>query len=295
LSTSKKTNDFFSKNSTCPTCNQTIDEAFRQHKLDEAKKNIDKLSNGIIDITAKICSDGKILEENSKLRKAIDEQKQSIKSLNRLLSHVKEEKQQLVLEISKPEDIVVVDDTEKALLEVEKSKILAERSRLISERNMLSFVSTMLRDNGVKSRMVESYIPFINERINHYLEIFDLFVSFEFDKDFNETIKARHFDEYSYESFSQGEKSRIDLALMITWRDVAKIRGSVNPNIIILDEVFDGSLNSDGVESLKAILNDDSANNIVITHKKETQDSAFDRRFRVQKSGNFTEILEESV
>ena len=162
----------------------------------------------------------------------------------------------------------------------------------MSERNTLSYCSDLLRDSGVKTRIIKQYIPIMNKLINKYLASMDFFVDFEIDEEFNETIRSRHRDSFKYASFSEGEKMRIDLALLLTWRSIAKMKNSTNTNLLILDEVFDASLDSSGCEDFLKLLNDigKDTNVFTISHKGDILQDKFENVIRFIKERNFSRV-----
>jgi DNA repair exonuclease SbcCD ATPase subunit len=189
-------------------------------------------------------------------------------------------------------------DTQKAQETLEK--IRDDKNRLqdlknsqVEERTYNDVISELLKDTGIKTKIIRQYLPLMNSLINKYLQILDFFVSFTLDENFNETMRSRHRDEFSYASFSEGEKSRIDLALLFAWRQIAKMKNSANTNLLILDETFDSSLDSDGVENLMKIIESfrgDGARIFVITHKPDVLDSKFERKLEFEKVKNFSRM-----
>ena len=150
-----------------------------------------------------------------------------------------------------------------------------------------------MRDGGIKSKIIKQYLPVINKLINQYLQVLDFFVLFNIDEEFNETIRSRHRDDFSYTSFSEGEKSRIDLALMYTWRKIARMKNSTNTNLLILDETFDSSLDTDGVDNLLKILAtlDKNTNTFIISHKTDVLDGKFENKLMFEKVNNFSKLI----
>ena len=150
-----------------------------------------------------------------------------------------------------------------------------------------------MRDGGIKSKIIKQYLPVINKLINQYLQVLDFFVLFNIDEEFNETIRSRHRDDFSYTSFSEGEKSRIDLALMFTWRQIARMKNSTNTNLLILDETFDSSLDTDGVDNLLKILAtlDKNTNTFIISHKTDVLDGKFENKLMFEKVNNFSKLI----
>jgi ABC-type phosphate transport system ATPase subunit len=170
-------------------------------------------------------------------------------------------------------------------------KIAEDYNLLIEEKNVLSSAAVLLKDNGIKAKIIKQYIPIINKLINKYLSAMDFFVSFELDENFKESIKSRHRDDFSYDSFSEGEKQKIDLALLFTWRAIAKMRNSINTNLLIMDEVFDSSLDLNSTEYLINIIRDIAKdNNIVIISHKEHMNEKFTNVIKFVKIKNFSQI-----
>jgi len=195
-----------------------------------------------------------------------------------------------------------LDQAEKEVEEVDSSKLEAakeklgtyqtDRAEMLDERNTLNVVSTILRDGGIKAKIIKQYIPVMNKLINKYLGAFDLFVDFQLDETFNEIIKSRFRDTFSYSSFSEGEKLRISLSIMLAWRSVAKLRNSVTTNLLILDETLDGAMDNVGVENLIETLNNlnKDDNIFVISHRGDQFAEKFTSHVRFQKVKNFSEI-----
>ena len=155
-----------------------------------------------------------------------------------------------------------------------------------------SVIAEMLRDTGIKTKIIKQYLPVINKLVNQYLQVLDFFVSFNLDENFNETIRSRHRDDFTYDSFSEGEKQRIDLSLLFTWRQIAKMKNSVATNLLILDETFDSSLDHDGVENLLKILNTlgEDTNTFIISHKGDILDNKFESKIEFTKERNFSQM-----
>ena len=176
-------------------------------------------------------------------------------------------------------------------LESAKEKLIDDNKALIDLRSYYDAATILLKDSGIKTKIIKQYLPIINKLVNKYLASLDFFVNFNLDESFKETIKSRHRDEFSYESFSEGEKQRIDMALMLTWRSVAKLKSSINTNLLILDEIFDSSLDANGTEELIRILHElESTNLFVISHKSDQLIEKFDRTLKFTKVKNFSRM-----
>jgi len=163
----------------------------------------------------------------------------------------------------------------------------------LSERTMIETAMSLLKDGGIKTKIIKQYVPIINKLVNKYLDRMGFFVNFNIDENFNEVIKSRHRDEFSYANFSEGEKTRIDLALMFTWRSIAKMKNSVNTNLLILDEILDGSLDANGTDEFLKIIQTltDDTNTFIISHKTDTIADKFDKTYRFEKIRNFSRLV----
>ena len=195
----------------------------------------------------------------------------------------------------KSSDIITDTSPIKDVIDSDKTKmseIDGKLARFSKMKDYLVVVLDMLKDSGIKTDIIKQYLKSINQIVNTYLSTLDFFVDFSFDEEFDEKIRSRHRDEFSYFSFSEGEKQRIDLALLFTWRDIARMKNSVVTNLLILDETFDSSLDYDGVESLYKIINSlsDDTNVFVISHKEDVIDGRFDKKLIVSKENNFTNV-----
>ena len=182
--------------------------------------------------------------------------------------------------------------TELEKLTTNKENLLEEKLKVNEQFNYNGVIAEMLRDTGIKTKIIKQYLPAINKLVNQYLQVLDFFVHFNLDENFNETIRSRHRDDFTYDSFSEGEKQRIDLSLLFTWRQIAKMKNSVATNLLILDETFDSSLDHDGIENLLKILHtlDDDTNTFIISHKGDILDGKFQSKIEFIKDKNFSKI-----
>ena len=291
---------FFTDNDQCPTCSQNIDEDIRAKHIEKAKTDAKEL---------------KSQQEN--FQKLGTEVNESIKELEQLIQKVRQYEsdiQAIDRDITNQQKII--EDTQNEINTLENSnndlvkakldydKIWNEREKISTQKESLNekytyylAISEMLKDTGIKTKVIKQYLPVINQLVNQYLQVMDFFVSFHLDENFEETIRSRHRDVFSYDSFSEGEKSRIDLSLLFTWRQIAKMKNSVSTNLLVLDEVMDSSLDAEGVEHLMKIFYtlDDMTNVFVISHKKEILEEKFDRRITVSKEKNFSVMHEQTV
>jgi len=293
LKNHKKELMFYHDHDNCPTCKQGIEHSFKQNIVTEKDTKIQELTQGLEDLSVKIDGYNNRLEEISKVEDeitnwnlTIGDHRATIKvSKNALISYKNE--------LTKAEENVeAIDNSQLEKLVEELNKIDENSTVLFEEREVLAVVSQMLKDGGIKSRIIRQYIPVMNKLINKYLGAFDLFVDFQLDENFNEIIKSRFRDTFSYASFSEGEKLRITLSIMLAWRAVAKLRNSVSTNLLLLDETLDGALDGTGIENLiETLHNLNSDDNIfVISHRGHQFGDKFDAHIRFQKVKNFSEM-----
>lgn len=287
---------FFHDNDTCPTCRQNIDDTFRNGSIETKTGELKKIEEALSELVqkqkeAEASMDAMklLVERMSNISVDINMRTSKVKNLEGTIQDLKEQ----IAKIEEKNSITISDNESIKKLEEERDDIAAEKKRLLELRDIYRISSTMLKDNGIKSKIIKQYIPVINKLINKYLAAMDFFVQFEIDETFNETIKSRFRDVFSYASFSEGEKTRIDLALLFAWRTIAKLRNSASTNLLILDEVFDGSLDATGSEDFLNILYSvtGEANIFVISHKTDQMKDKFDRVIEFEKRNNFSRIV----
>ena len=284
---------FYQDHDDCPTCKQGIEHEFKAGIISEKDNKLAELENGLTQLAekAKVYEDRlesiSVLEDQMRnINLGIGDQRATIKvAKNALVSY----KNELV---SAEEQVEAVDTTKLQEISDRLKSTEVEQQDLFDDREVLTVVQAMLRDGGIKTRIIRQYIPVMNKLINKYLGSFDLFVDFQLDENFNEVIKSRFRDAFSYASFSEGEKLRITLAIMLAWRSVAKLRNSVSTNLLLLDETLDGALDGVGIESLIDTLHNLNAddNIFVISHRGHQFGDKFDNHIRFQKIRNFSEI-----
>ena len=287
-----KENTFFEDNENCPTCEQDIDETFKKDKLQQISSNIQDMNDGIDKLHKEMNKVTGRIDEISECNNQIQDKEiiitrrySDIQAHQTLISRLQEE-------IS--EANVDVDENKKDLLENELNGQKDERLQYVVQRRYYDILSNILNDKGIKTKVIRKYLPVINKHVNMYLKDMDFFVNFQLDENFNETIKSRHRDDFSYYSFSEGEKRRIDISLLLTWRDIAAMRNSVNVNLLILDEVFDASLDQAGVDDLMKLFNVlKNTNLFVISHKLDILDDKFPAKITVEKVNNFSQMVME--
>lgn len=291
----RKEDDFYLKTDACPTCQQTIDPLFKETK----RAKIIEKSQEMVQVVPKLDEKVKNLQTTIEMYKNVIDQikvlRNSIISKDSNILHYQSFIAQLRTEISelseKNENVQELTDN-ILILKNDLKHLTQEKKYIIEEQKLFKIALEMLKDTGIKSLIIKQYVPIINKLVNHYLQLFDFFVQFELDENFNEKIKSRFRDEFSYASFSEGEKKRIDLALMLTWRSIAKLRNSVNTNLLIMDEVFDGSMDGDGVDNLinviRTVCKDD--NLFIISHNRNAMLDKFERVISFKKQGNFSKM-----
>jgi DNA repair exonuclease SbcCD ATPase subunit len=296
LKHTKKDYDFFCENDSCPTCRQTIDSGFRSVELQKGKSKIIEFEKGLDDIQIEI----------DKTVNALSDMDKIISKLNLIkndISVLKSRKTNVISIINDIEDQIenlqssdgVLSSNEQELLQVidDLNKLNIERNELLEERKYIDVAINLLKDGGIKTKIIKQYLPIINKMINKYLAQMGFFVNFNINEQFEETIKSRYRDEFSYHNFSEGEKMRIDLSLLFTWRAVAKMRNSVNTNLLILDEVFDGSLDANGTEEFLKIMWSmvSDTNTFIISHKTDQLFDKFQKVYKFQKHKNFSRLV----
>jgi len=293
MTTVAKDAKFYETNDECPTCSQDISSKLREEKLAFAKSKAKELKSAMdraaIESTAIEQSIERANDSFSEIREKQSEIHSNNKAINRLQKHI----QSLESDLAGPE----TTDLDKAKSDLSKheesiSNFLENKIKYSEEFSYNAVIVEMLKDTGIKTKIIKQYLPVMNKLVNQYLQILDFFVHFNLDESFHETIRSRHRDEFTYDSFSEGEKQRIDLSLLFTWRQIAKMKNSVATNLLILDETFDSSLDHDGVENLLKILYTlgDETNVFVISHKGEILDGKFNNKIEFKKEKNFSKI-----
>mgnify|MGYP003304495202 FL=1 len=295
-SATKKYVDFFEKNDDCPVCEQHIEETFKNTMLTTKKNEYDKFDKGIQELSEELKKQQELLNSVQTYINVIRNNdaeigkiKYSIEQLQNFNSNLSDEIKELLSgELSK-DDIVKLEKLKKSL-----EYLTNQKMSLMEEQTYADAARTMLHDTGIKTKIIKQYLPIMNKLINTYLTAMEFYVNFTLNENFEETIKSRHRDEFTYASFSEGEKMRIDLALLFTWRAVAKMKNSTNTNLLILDEIFDSSLDSTGTDEFLKILNTlDNENVFVISHKQDVLADKFRSTIKFYKEKNFSRIDKE--
>ena len=284
--------DFLKDNDTCTRCNQGIPHDHKLAEIETLESMIEEKSKAEADIRDDLAT-----IERDLFR--IGEVEETIQSLtidaNALNAKIEGDKQRLVELKGELEGLNKTVEETDSLDEVIRELTLKQTAKkdMIDKRDTLTIVASMLKDGGIKTQIIKQYVPIMNKLINKYLASMDFFVDFRLDEQFNETILSRFRDDFSYASFSEGEKLRIDLALLMTWKSIAKIRNSVSTNLLILDEIMDSSLDASGLDEFMKILNEltGSNNTIIISHKTDLIYDKFDRTIKFEKVKNFSEVV----
>ena len=285
---------FFTEHDNCPTCKQEINKEFQCEAIDTRKQTIGEIEDGLVQLTDQYEELSKRIDEIIAIRAEIQTTKLEKHKTNTRIESLESYKKELEDEIKSIKKANSArDDSNLIELEEELKQLTINGVEIEEDRTILAAAGALLKDGGIKSRIIKQYIPIINKLINKYLSAMEFLVQFELDEEFNETIKSRHRDEFSYASFSEGEKMRINLAILFTWRAVAKLRNSISTNILIMDEVFDSSLDSTGTEEFMKILNQLTVdtNTFIISHKTDQIADKFNNVIRFEKHKNFSRII----
>ena len=290
-----KDHEFFKQNTVCPTCTQDIEEDFRINKIEDAQSKAKELQSGFKELEEAIKTEEERERHFTTLSKEITTLTHGISKNNTRISGCQRQVGDLESEIQKLTDQFANRNTEHDKLESFNKNLRTTYESLSSRKdtiNYYDFSYGLLRDGGVKSKIIKKYLPLINQQINRYLQMMDFYINFTLDEEFNETVQSPIHEDFSYASFSEGEKMRIDLALLFTWREVARFKNSVNTNLLIMDEVFDSSLDGFGTEEflkiIRFVIKD--ANIFVISHKQGMEDR-FDSVIRFEKIKGFSRLL----
>ena len=296
LKTHKKALKFFEENKNCPTCTQDIKEEFRQDKIDEERRAVVKLQDGYKQLLSEITKQEEKISNFDKVSERIRSIETNVAKLNTSIDELKRYSDRLEDEIEK----LRIEDTsglnikeEIVRLKQELIKTKEDRDKVIDEKKYIDVLRQIVDDSGARAQIIKKYLPVMNKLINQYLQSMDFFVSFHLDEEFKETVRSRHMDTFNYNNFSEGEKMRIDLSLLFTWRSIAKMKNSVNTNLLILDEIFDSSLDGQGTDDFFKIVKGLTKENIyIISHKGDIMFDKFTNIIKFEKYQNFTRIVD---
>ena len=295
LSKFRKDINFFQHNDDCPTCRQAIAMEFKEKELTLLGTKVTECDHGLQELEKKLLAEQTKLNSISETQKKIQElqieiatKNTTITETNKYIKRLEKQIEDLKLNKSNTDK----EEQELSIINESLSQLKQHLRTLIDEKTYYEVASGLLKDTGIKTKIIKQYLPIINKLVNKYLASFDFFVNFNLDESFKETIKSRHRDDFTYDSFSEGEKQKIDLALLFSWRAVAKLKNSANTNLLILDEVFDSSLDANGTEYLMTILQMLEGTNVfVISHKGDILQDKFRNVIRFEKVKNFSRIV----
>ena len=295
ISTLVKETKFYEENDTCPTCSQDIDSDLRSSKLSTAKTKAAEIQKALDDVGDQSTIVESALDELTSTSEDIRNKTSSISSNNREIVRLQGQIENITAAITKirgNDGDVAKAKSDLDILKGKKDDLFEKRLYFNESLSYNSVILEMLKDTGIKTKIIKQYLPVINKLVNQYLQVLDFFVSFHLDEAFSETIRSRHRDAFTYDSFSEGEKQRIDLALLFTWRMIAKMKNSVATNLLILDETFDSSLDYEGVDNLMKIIHtlDDDTNVFVISHKGDILEGKFENKLEFHKEKNFSKL-----
>lgn len=290
---------FFEGNDTCPTCQQDINDKLKQEKIGYNSKKIDTLSKGMKDLEKEMISSS---TEMKKIMKVVDDirlMEGNIRDCNSTIRNSNSNIQECnrkIDSLKKKIDSFKNDNNEDELsaLKNDISSLEKQADKNKKKKHYFDIASELLNDSGIKTRVIKKFLPVINTKVNNYLKEMNFYTSFELDETFSETIKSRHRDEFTYSSFSEGEKKRIDVAILLTWRYIASLKNSVNINLLFMDEIFDSSLDQSGIDDiLKLFYSLQKTNLFVVSHRVDALDDKFPSKIVVKKNKNFTEMEKE--
>lgn len=297
LSKLRKDCEFYEKSDECPTCRQHINQEFKEKQLEVNVKKKQDLKDGLNKLSDEASKLEDRLEEIRKINKNIQDHNSEIVKLNASIlaiqNYIQKELDDIAT-ISKGFNNIEGNDDKLRLLNDDLNKYSLEQENVLNNKKYYDFSAVLLKDGGIKTRIIKQYIPIMNKLINAYLSQMNFFVNFNINENFEEIIKSRHRDEFKYENFSEGEKLRIDLAILFTFRQIAKMKNSVNTNLLIFDETLDSSLDLNGIDQFMDLIEslDVNTNVIVISHKGDALGERFDRTLKFEKKKDFTKLIE---
>ncbi|CAB4222733.1 endonuclease subunit [uncultured Caudovirales phage] len=286
---------FYEQNDDCPICRQILDVDFKSKQIDDRKikkhqihKGVSEISEELAKLNARISEIHQINTNIIKHNNEIVKHNSTISAINQYINKINRE----IILLSNRKDTIENENENLNLLSDQLKALITEQEKLSIEKYYYEYASNLLKDTGIKTKIIKQYLPVMNTLINNYLSSMDFFVNFNIDENFDETIKSRHRDDFRYSNFSEGEKQKIDLALLLTWRQIAKLKNSTNTNLLILDEIFDSSLDESSMENLFKIFNefDKDTNLFVISHRGDQLFDRFRSIITFEKQGNFSRI-----
>lgn len=287
---------FFQEKDTCPTCSQNISESTKESKIREKNDKKEEIISGLAQLTEELKKNESRIEQINETSKNIvkhmnirSAHNATLREVNNYITKLNEDIDRL---LDRKSNIIEENEHLKELKD-KLAELIQTQEELSNEKHYYEFAGNLLKDTGIKSRIIKQYLPIMNKLINKYLSAMDFFVNFNIDENFEETIKSRHRDDFTYDSFSEGQKMRIDLALLFTWRQIAKMKNSTNTNLLILDEVFDSSLDAVGTEEFLKLIHDmgHDTNVFVISHKGDQLFDKFRSVVKFEMKGNFSRMV----
>jgi DNA repair exonuclease SbcCD ATPase subunit len=288
--------EFYEHNDDCPTCKQVITSEWKTSQVEQKQKKKTEIEDALKVISEEMDKLTKRTNEIVGINKHITEHQNEIVKHNSTISAINRYVNKLnteILELSKRKDNLSNEDEKLKQLRLELANLNKEQEDLSVDKHYHEYAASLLKDNGIKTKIIKQYLPIINKFVNKYLKAMDFFVNFNLNENFEETIKSRHRDEFSYSNFSEGEKMRIDLALLFTWRQIAKLKNSTNTNLLILDEVFDSSLDTVGTDEFLKLIQEmgQDTNIFVISHKGDQLFDKFRSIVKFEKKNNFSQVV----
>lgn len=286
---------FYNENDNCPTCKQFIESEFKSQQITEKQNKKLEILDGLKKINDEVSKNNSRIDEINRIWKsivehgnAVTEHNSTIRAVNDYISKLNKEIEKLLVR----KENLIDENSKLQELKEQLNGYVKKQQEYSTEKQYYDYASSLLKDTGIKTKIIKQYLPIMNKLVNKYLSAMDFFVNFNINENFEETIKSRHRDDFSYANFSEGEKQKIDLALLFTWRQVAKLKNSTNTNLLILDEVFDSSLDASSVELLMNLINEFSndTNVFVISHKGDQLFDRFRSIIKFEKRGNFSRI-----
>jgi DNA repair exonuclease SbcCD ATPase subunit len=292
-----KDHKFYTKHDKCPTCSQDLEEEHKHRQLVDAESRRVKYTEGYTKIDEQVSLIYDKLRDMKGYGQSIIELQSDNINIDKQVSRLLRENESIMAEVNKETPDIDGERVRLDEYEAEYSENIERCAGVSKEFDNLKIVSSLLRDSGIKSKVISKFVPIFNNQINKYLQLMDFFIGFTLDEEFNEVIKSRCRDEFSYASFSEGEKQKIDLSLLFCWRDIAKMKNSASTNLLILDEVFDSSLDTAATDELMKILRgmDDRTNLFVISHKGDILLDKFDSVVTFDKVGDFSTMKQDSL
>jgi len=290
----KRTMEFFEKNDVCPECTQSIDDKLKTNKISSEQTTITKLDAGLKDLLSEIIKTETNINELNSISQKVNELNVDVAKINTSIEALKKysddiHEEILLLENKETDGKTIQEQLNKLKTELEEAKV--SLNKVTEDKQYVDILREILNDKGAKAKIIKKYLPIMNTLINQYLQSMDFFISFNLDEEFNETVKSRYRDTFNYNNFSEGEKMRIDLALLFTWRSIAKMKNSTNTNLLVLDEIFDSSLDGQGTDDFFKIIKTMPKENIfIISHKGDILFDKFTNIIKFEKEHNFTRL-----